>query len=293
MSLPNALWQHVHHLDLIGFNPSPIALAGRIWASSRLKNGSHITELHPETLEPISKSRPLHPCVEDLRAVPDTDPPLLHGCIYGPPTVQVLLTLDPTAPVPRPWTSPQVLRIQGARTPERPKPQKNWLIFRPWQGQPQLWYHAQPVVIAENVGYPNPWTVARRHPWPAPRWAAALNAEIRLSTAPLQIPGRQTLWLWHLKDQASGYWSGANLSELDPPFRPTHTTAAPLFTPDDADGYSPHWPPNRCIFPMQCQLLADSTLRVWAGDSDRHSLAIETPLQKILDLMEPIRRYAA
>jgi hypothetical protein len=289
MSLPNALWQHVRHLPLNGFNPAPIASAGRIWASSRLKNGSNLTELHPETLQPLDNPRLIHPNVEDIRWLPGSWPPIGHGCVYGPPPVQVLIIIDPTAPQPRPLAQATVLRIQHARNPERPKAEKNWLLTLPPAQQPQLWYHAQPCTIANNLGHPHAWTVAQRHPWPSPQWAANIGGEIRLSTAPIEIATRQLFWMWHLKDSAGGYWSGANLSEANPPWRPTHTTAEPLFTPFDASDVSPYWPPNRCIFPMQTNLLPDSTLRVWAGDADRHSLAIEAPLASILARMKPLR----
>jgi len=286
MSLPNTLWSIVLNLPVPGFNPTPYRHHGQTWAIYRKKQGSYAQQLTEQLTDTIGPEYPISAHLDDCRIVPSTHPALMTAAIYNQPTRQTLTFLHIDADHARLLTPAHPLRLDNGPASTRTRPQKNWQPFLTDDRRLTIVYDAQPFTIATPTDQPNTWHIAHRMPWTLPPWAAQTERTPRMSTAPLYLPDGRLLWLWHIKDKQSGYWTGANLSDPEFPYTPTHTTAQPLLRPEDAADVSPHWPPNRCIFPMTALLQPPNIIELWAGDSDRSAIVLYAPLPKILERME-------
>lgn len=287
MSLPNALIHRVTHLPVPGFNPSPVRTETGLTILYRRKQGTYAQRVSNDATTAIGTPTTLHPHLEDCRVLQHTSPVYISGALYNHPTRQAQLTAVFTPDGPQLLTNPQQLTLSNGPAPTRPRPQKNWQPFLLPDGSMYVAYDAWPFTIMSPSHIPNTWSITARNPWTLPPWAAKLQHRPRMSTAPVPAPNSQLLWLWHIKDKNAGYWTGATLSDDKHPFIVRATANAPIFTPADAQGLSPHWPPNRCIFPMTLTIPHAHQLDIWAGDSDRTSIRATIATAAMLNLMRP------
>jgi hypothetical protein len=288
MSLPNTLWRDVQHLPINGFNPTPYRRHQHVWVIYRKKTGLYAQQLAPTITTPIGQPFPITPHLEDARCVPHTAPALITAACYNHPFRQILTFVHIDRDHARLLTNAHALHLDNAPATTRARPEKNWQPFIDRDRRLVIAYDAHPFTIATATPDPSTWHIAARTPWTLPAWAANFQRAPRMSTAPIALPDGRLIWCWHIKDRSGGYWTGANLSDPDYPYPPTHTTRQPLFTPDDADGESPHWPPNRCIFPMTAELDQSGRFSLWAGNSDRTAIVTHTNIADIIARMETL-----
>lgn len=286
MTIPNDIWPRVQHIPVDGFNPSPYQTDHRCWVTYRRQTGTYARglSLDLETAETIELV--LHQHLDDCRIVPGTRPALAIASFWNSPPRQTLAVIDFRPDQVSLLTPTLPLRLaNGGKHADR-RAEKNWQPFLDPDGNLFAFYNAHPLTIMAPTQTPQTWHIHDRQAWKLPDWAAKLERPARLSTSPLPFGYGLLIWFWHIKDSHAGYWTGATLSKTRYPFQPVRTFRRPLLTPADASDVSPHWAPNTCVYPMSADKPDSDHIRIWAGDSDRTSIALTTAVHKLRSLAE-------
>ncbi len=287
MHAPPRLWLDKITYDANGFNPTVITTTHGRHLVYRRTHGTFARKLGPNETTLHGKEYAINPQLEDCRTIPGAPFPMLSGTLYaGLPRMILLLLADHDETI-TPLFHPQPIALAPTRRKPKPRPEKNWLIWTPNPRTLRAIYQAAPFTLAEPANAPHTWTTTHTQNWQTPPWTRDKATQLRGSAGPLTLPDGNLLIFWHLKDASAGYWTGASLHTADWPHWPFAATDRPLLTPDDATAISPHWPPNRCIFPMSAELTINDTVKLWAGDSDRTCICLFTTLTNILNLMAP------
>ncbi len=286
MTIPNTTWPRVQHIPVNGFNPSPFQTDRGCWITYRRQKGTYARglSLDLETAETVELV--LHQHLDDCRIVPGTRPALAIASFWNAPPRQTIAVIDFRPDQVSLLTPTMPLRLaNGGKHADR-RAEKNWQPFIDHDGNMFALYDAHPMVLMSPTQEPQTWKITERIPWKLPDWAAKLEKHARLSTAPIHFTLQTLLWFWHIKDAKAGYWTGATISNSRFPFKPMATTARPLLTPADASDVSPHWAPNTCVYPMSADRPDAGHVRIWAGDSDRTSIALTTSAKTLENTFE-------